>query len=402
MADPRARARDLVHQVGAAELEKTRERARRITHFDGADHSHARGSLVPSGAVAVSVGRSELGAWTAHTQTWTVHASYSAAEGSANLTATAGTQIQTSVRQYLSYPNVLTFHVTVPQGARATNSTNRDLPIVGFPSIDLSSVASLGYAAFQGLWPSPVVGQKLTAFPKFSLPRDGPVVFTTPRTNSKSSYSLLFGPVSDPITTVHTIDKNALRFGLSQAAANLPAQHTMSTVAVFGPGMQATMKNYGEILAKVQGAGDISRAEDPILTHLSAWTDNGAFYYWNAAGQKVLPKPGDVLPHWLSELRKNGVNVASLQLDGWWPDNTHSIAQRNLFTDWPSFFSAINQDQPTNLMLCKSRLLSHVQFQHCRVLYDCMSSVECYCTRVCADSSPLPLSITLTPRQDHV
>ena len=38
--------------------------------FNGVDHQQTKGTLVPSGPVQVSTGRSEFGAWTEHALTW--------------------------------------------------------------------------------------------------------------------------------------------------------------------------------------------------------------------------------------------------------------------------------------------------------------------------------------------
>ena len=297
-------------------------------------------ALIPSGQKH-STGRDSFGKYIEQTLMWETRGH-----------TDQNVRMWTSVRSYPDLPRVLTFRVEWPEGASQTNTGKRELPIMAFPSVDLNSVENLGYAAWRGLWPDPYVGMNLTAFPPGPNYQDGPVVFT-----SDKRFSILFGPISDPLNTVHSIDQteNALVFGTSSIVESLPIGHSMSVVAVLGKGMHDTMKKYGElVLLSAKPSGP--KLEDPTLEYLSAWTDNGAYYFWDSTGQKVLPKPAKVLPGWLSNLRENGVNVTTLQLDGWWMSQLHGRANEKLWPnqDWTAFLSSINSNQGTALLLYKA------------------------------------------------
>jgi hypothetical protein len=312
--------------------------------FDGEDNT-----LVPSGH-ETSNGVDSVGAYNESTLIW------KKAGGEGSDQSESFTSLHTSVRSYPKVPGVVSFVTAVPTGARRTNRS-RGLPIIGFPSIDLISAEKLGYAAWHGLWPDPFVGMNLSSLPSPPSYQDGPVVFT-----SKDGLSLLIGPLSDPLSTVHSIKKESLTFGSSCAIENLPPSHTVSTVAVVGDGMHDVISKYGGIIRALhtpispKTQQGIPKLKDPTLQFLSAWTDNGAFYFWNAQGQKVLPKPADVLPLWLKSLRHSGVNISTIQLDGWWMDQLSGTANRNLFPgeDWSNFLRGIQEEGKISLMLYKA------------------------------------------------
>ena len=59
----------------------------------------------------------------------------------------------------------------------------------------------------------------------------------------------------------------------------------------------------------------------------------GPTTFGTVKGKKVLPKPADVLPKWLKSLGDAGVNVSTIQLDGWWMDSLTGQANDNLFPE---------------------------------------------------------------------
>ena len=69
-----------------------------------------------------------------------------------------------------------------------------------------------------------------------------------------------------------------------------------------------------------------------------------------------MPKPADVLPKWLKSLGDAGVNVSTIQLDGWWMDSLTGQANDNLFPgeDWAKFLKEIQKDGKMSLMLYKA------------------------------------------------
>jgi hypothetical protein len=291
--------------------------------------------------------------------------------------------VSTTVRQYAENSRVVVFGVTVNGAPLLHTNRSGQLPVIGFPSVDVASTEKLGYAFWHGLWPDPVIGRNLS-FPLRGAPsyHDGPLVFTAPEVaKGGPRLSVLLGPLSYPLTTVFGMaaasrpqnSSNAaaaqLYFGPSARVSQLPAGYNYSCVAVLGDGVTDSVRRYGLLLrrqARGGGGAGLTRTRatannklrDPLLQSLSAWTDNGAYYFWNAAGAKVLPPPGQILPAWLASLRRQGVNVSTLQLDGWWMAQSNSTPNSVLWPGdaWRDFLAAT---KGTALLLYKAFFSQH-------------------------------------------
>lgn len=313
------------------------------------------GTLQLLGTNASATGEDFIGSYTETALLWGIIAPDS-------LPGPQPQQLRTAARHYANNPRVVVFEsCVVGAPLLETNHSASSLPVIGFPSVQFSSVEQLGYAYWHGLWPDPVVGLNLSD-PLQGRPNyhDGPMVFSAheARAEGAGRLSILIGPLSDPLTTVFGATHDSLYFGPSARVQSLPSGYCYTTVAVLGDGVTDTVKRYGELLQLQASASSVQpkKLADPNLRSLSAWTDNGAFYFWNAFGTKVLPPPAAVLPQWLASLRKQGVNVSTLQLDGWWMAQLNSTPSPKLWPgdDWSHFLREINQDQVTQLLLYKA------------------------------------------------
>ena len=323
----------------------------------GAAATQSSGSLTLLQTNASTAGEDTIGAYTETSLLWGI-------SPPAALSQPPQQQLRTAARRYAAQPRVVLFEACVEGAALlATNRSASSLPVIGFPSVEFSSAQRLGYAYWHGLWPDPVIGLNLSA-PLQGRPNyhDGPVVFSAPEAangaEGRERLSLLLGPFSDPLTTVFGATRDSLFFGPSARVESLPAGHCYTTVAVLGDGVTDAVQRYGQLLQRRASPPGVQpkKLADPNLRSLSAWTDNGAFYFWNDYGAKELPRPAAVLPQWLASLRKQGVNVSTLQLDGWWMAQLNSTPSPTLWPgdDWASFLSEINREQPTPLLLYKA------------------------------------------------
>ena len=187
----------------------------------------------------------------------------------------------------------------VREGGIKDTAVSGDMPIYNFPSVLLHQglLPELGYAYFHGLWPQPVVSKNLTAL-NVRLPNrhEGPILFT-----STKGSSVLLGPINDPLNTVFQIVKSggramdppALAFGPSAMLTSLPYGYSNSIVLLVGNGATETIGRYGPIIRnKLQYRYNLfasSRLADPFVEKLSAWTDNGAYYFYAGQAVKTLP-----------------------------------------------------------------------------------------------------------------
>ena len=133
--------------------------------------------------------------------------------------------------------------------------------------------------------------------------------------------------------------------GISVQIPALPAGFRHSTALAWGKGINQTFESWGRALTDISGKHRPPNDVDAVLDQLSYWTDNGAYYYYNAGG----PDYGGTLMGAKAELAAKGIRLGSLQLDSWWypkgPDNSWSsrggiwdyVASPALFPDFATF-----------------------------------------------------------------
>ena len=203
--------------------------------------------------------------------------------------------------------------------------------------------------------------KNLTALKRLPNRYEGPVLFT-----DVDGTSVLFGPLNDPLNTVFNIVSSAggkqghvkaLAFGPSSMLTSLPQGYSTRVVLVVGDGATESIGRYGPLLSgnELQYRSHHffrSRIADPFVDKISAWTDNGAYYFYAGEQTKTMPPAQSTLPQWLSNLSSSGIAVESLQLDGWWMNQTTSAPNANIFPYWETFRNKLGEK--TNLLLYKA------------------------------------------------
>eukprot|EP00038_Savillea_parva_P010740 m.192438 g.192438 ORF g.192438 m.192438 type:complete len:897 (-) comp18641_c0_seq1:102-2792(-) len=279
--------------------------------------------------------------------------------------------LETACRTYASRPNLAVFDTVALSAWMGTNSSRGDAsPITQFPVINVTDtgvdggvVQNASYTLWTGLWPLPAVRRvgQLATTEMWQRRHDGPVMLTAP-----DRTTVVVGPVNDTLNMVYTHvgsggsgngnNGNGLAFGPSGMLTSVPQGRAFQIMMVAGLGPTTALRSYGQ-LHVMASTGGLStpplKLPDPFVEAVSAFTDNGAYYYWNADGVKVLPAPNTVLPTWIKALRRDGVSTRGLQLDGWWMNQTTLAPNNDLFnTTWQAFRSAIGAETP--LMLYKA------------------------------------------------
>jgi hypothetical protein len=295
--------------------------------------------------------------------------SWRAGDGAADL-------ISTSLRRYTRAgdDDFAIFDMRAAQPLPGTATGSAQHPVLEFPRVALGKgagrVAELSWLDWHGLWPIPNTGVGLTTMGGLPQRRDGPVLFT-----SLERRSLLLGPLDEPLNTVHAAGGGRLCFGPSGSLATLEQGWSYAVVIVAAGGPTLAMRRYGDLLQAAAG-GAVQRLPDPAVSQLSYWTDNGAYYYYNAAGKQALPSPEKALPSALGQLRAQRVPVKLLQLDGWWFDGATGAPDAAFFPHgWPAFRAAVGNDTA----LC----LYHSTFGKTFHLFSKYQSVPCKASQGC-------------------
>ena len=102
------------------------------------------------------------------------------------------------------------------------------------------------------------------------------------------------------------------RWGWHGDVDHLGAGSTVTLGVYEGTSVEALFERWGADI----GAPDVglARRSDPVTTHLSYWTDNGAAYWYRTEPGSTVDQ---TLAEKLAELRALGVGVRSVELDSW-------------------------------------------------------------------------------------
>eukprot|EP00037_Helgoeca_nana_P037162 m.14838 g.14838 ORF g.14838 m.14838 type:complete len:847 (-) comp8470_c0_seq1:104-2644(-) len=266
-----------------------------------------------------------------------------------------GAVLETACRQYPDTPTLAVFEAVALAEWTGTNATDdASSPLLQFPGMVLlgGAAQNASYTLWSGLWPLPSVAMVSHLGNELWRRRhDGPLMFT-----ARDRTSVVVGPMNDTLNLLYTQSApGTVTFGPSSALESVPAGHVFEVMVVAGNGPTAALRSYGELLllASTGHPTPAPKLLDVFVSSASAWTDNGAFMYWDADGVKALPPPNTVLPQWMRSLHAGGFNARGLQLDGWWMNQTTLAPNEALFnTSWTEFVRSIGRDTP--LMLYKA------------------------------------------------
>lgn len=157
------------------------------------------------------------------------------------------------------------------------------------------------------------------------LGQDGP-----PYTNKCCLKTSTQGRTSNPNHTSGVVAGRALQltYGIAEYVTALPRGFTVSFVlqATASAGLDAAMDGWGAFLMRKYNTSRLQ--DDPILTGLGYWTDNGGYYY----GGKPL-KAADAVPLF-ARLRQQEIPIRYLQLDPFW------CASPTCLSTHPPFFAS--------------------------------------------------------------
>lgn len=125
--------------------------------------------------------------------------------------------------------------------------------------------------------------------------------------------------------------------GVSGSVTSLPVGFThrviLSTSA--RPGLTQALQGWG---AKMRSAYGTRRINDVALSHLSYWTDNGAYYYMYSpkgwCDRSVHGRMDTLLLRLQASWFAAGLPVRSVQLDDWWYDSELGSHDHMCVKDW--------------------------------------------------------------------
>lgn len=285
--------------------------------------STSNGALTLASARAIS-GSGPFGAYTGWAASWD-------APGAPSLW-------QTSVYVYPAL-SAAVFEQHFPNGlpgSQLTSSASNDV-CTAFPTFGPARASldtDLAYLTFEGGHSPPRVG-RWTAGGSPSPSSEGGAMTAW---YNASGAALLLSALTDVETQRGLFSASlgdVFAQGFNGALSGVPPGWTSRSILVGGEGLAATFYAWGDLMLQAGGKARTAVGADVSTAYLSAWMDNGAFYYYNT---QVNATYEQTVVAWLASLKALGLPVRSVQFDSWWYFKRPSDTALLLWEPMPSVF----------------------------------------------------------------
>ncbi|MHA1383211.1 MAG: hypothetical protein ACTSR3_05600 [Candidatus Helarchaeota archaeon] len=192
------------------------------------------------------------------------------------------------------------FEQNFPQEMKNTSIGDFNKQITVFPCFINESPNSNVFSFKNSIFSPPIKKLKHTS---------APVMFYDDELNSfiiSTMNNFLVGM----ITQTETIN-----CGIAGEVVSIPKDFKYRYIMYFGKGINKTFKNWGNIILKFYKKKPHSAYEDPILSYIGYWTDNGAHYYYKKEKGMNYQQTFEKL---LEYATKEKIPFGYYQFDSWW------------------------------------------------------------------------------------
>ncbi|MEW6203596.1 MAG: hypothetical protein AB1546_16600 [bacterium] len=232
----------------------------------------------------------------------------------------ASLRFATEFRMFETSPHIEFLH-SFPDGYSADETGKFEETALNFPVF----VANSGgddlhlFSYSYPIWPSPLFGQNVRK--TFIEWGDGAVRTPLLIFDDKGGTGIL-SPLNDCLVRiVRILDLTgrgfvpAVAVGLSGEIKMLKPGHISKSILLFGNGITAAMKDWGDVLLLAGGKNRVAKDASFTLKYLGYWTDNGAYYYYRTEPDKnyetTLLEMGEYI-------KDNNIPIGYFQMDSWW------------------------------------------------------------------------------------
>lgn len=283
----------------------------------------SNGTLTLASAVPTS-GQGQFGFYTGYTATWD--------------TPGAPGIWQTSVYVYPAL-NAAVFEQFFPVGLSGTWITAEadDDVCTAFPTFGPSRPqldSQLAYLTFDGGHSPPRVG-RWTAGGAHGATVEGGAVTAW---YNASGAAVVLSPLTDVETQRGAFSSSLgdiFAVGFNGALSGIPAGWRAQSLLVAGNNVNDTFYSWGDLMLQVGGKARTALTADLATAYLSAWTDNGAYYYYNTEPNATYEKSMlDVLAY----IKSADLPLRTLSFDSYWYYKRASDSALLLWEPLPSVF----------------------------------------------------------------
>jgi hypothetical protein len=195
-------------------------------------------------------------------------------------------------------------------------------PVVGVefvtPAVP-SDVEYLGYAFTQ--FALPVIARGDLGFDFHPAPNLHAPSAMLPLLARSSEGCTLLAPISNPHEQIIAVVDGMLVWGWHGDLDEIPAGFATELGVYHGDCPTEVFDRWGADVRSIAGVVRPRRSDNPVTSHLSYWTDNGAAYWYRTEpGRTIAESVADAV----EQLRADGVPVVGVELDSWfYPHETN-------------------------------------------------------------------------------
>lgn len=200
------------------------------------------------------------------------------------------------------YENFFIFDLEATDGLTETATAKYENLIMGFPSFYNESLNTKILTYGQNVFCPPSREFKATS---------APVVFYDNHLNC-----FILCPLNKFINAASSKDKNGrINCGIQGEIKEIPKGFSQKYILFFGKGIRNSLEKVGEILLNYHDAERKDPYADIAVSHLSYWTDNGAYYYYRTEKDMNYE---DTMVAVKDHIEKENIPIKSFNFDSWW------------------------------------------------------------------------------------
>ncbi len=210
-------------------------------------------------------------------------------------------EIITSIKQYYN-SNLVYFELEFPDGLKNTANGVHNALITVFPCFSNDSPNSHMFTYRHAIFCPPSRKTEGTS---------SPVVFYDDDLNC-----FVLSPLDGFVNAaINQSDNSRISCGIQGEIKEIPKNYSQKFLLTFNRGINASLENLGALLLKYHGSKKKDTYYNIAASHLSYWTDNGAYYYYRTEKDMSYE---DTMVAVKDYFDSHGIPIKSYNFDSWW------------------------------------------------------------------------------------
>ncbi|MFO8020164.1 MAG: hypothetical protein R6U96_16185 [Promethearchaeia archaeon] len=208
--------------------------------------------------------------------------------------------------------NYITFELKFPENLKGTATGEFEKLITKFPSFlnESPNINIFTYRDSVFAYPNDEINSNLFNFFSKSKATSSPVLFYDDELNC-----FIVSPLERFLNSAIAQEGERINCGFQGEIQKIPENYTQKFILMFGKGINKPMEKLGDILLKYHDSERKSSYANIAVSHLSYWTDNGAYYYYRTKDDMNYEETMVQIKNYFDE---QNIPLQSYNFDSWW------------------------------------------------------------------------------------